>query len=240
MNEQSDASKHSTPVASVAETTYQAIFRRIVSGEYPPNSKLPTEAAFAAELGVSRPTVRAAIARLRESGLVASRRGSGSFVLKRPDAQMLSFAPIESISGLQSCFEYRIMLEGQAAYLAAERAGPEDLERMRQALAAMDRAVAERELMLEEDFAYHLAICAAANNPFFVDSFNSISEASHTVMNLALNLSLRSRAARLQTVQAEHRAIYEAIASGSGEAARHLMQSHITNARNRIFQGPDA
>lgn len=229
-----------TPIASVADTAYQAIFQRIMSGEYPENSKLPTEAEFAEELGISRPTVRAAIARLRESGLVASRRGSGSFVLKRPDDRLLAFTRIESIADLQSCFEYRIMLESHAAGLAADRAGPSDLARMRAALDAMDAAIAERALMLEEDYGYHRAICEATDNPFIVDSFNSISEASHSAMSLALNLSLRSRESRLQAVQAEHRAIYDAIARGDSDAARTLMQTHIGNARKRIFQGPDA
>ncbi|WP_316862105.1 GntR family transcriptional regulator, partial [uncultured Cohaesibacter sp.] len=104
---------------SLADTVYEALLSRIVAGTYPENSKLPTEAELAEDLGASRPTVRAAIARLRESGLVASRRGSGSFVLKRPDDSFLQFAPIESIADIQRSYEYRIMLEGEAAYFAA-------------------------------------------------------------------------------------------------------------------------
>lgn len=224
---------------SVVDVTYQTILERIIDGQYPEHNKLPTEAALAAELGVSRPTVRAAVARLRESGLVASRRGSGSYVLKRPSTGFLKFTPIETISDIQRCYEYRIMLEGEAAFFAAERASPSDLTRMEEALVAMDSAIERREMMLEDDFAYHLRICEASGNPFIVDSCHSISQASHDAMTLALSLSLSSREVRLQTVQREHYAIYEAIRAGDGNAARARMQTHIRNARRRVFEGQD-
>lgn len=230
---------HTAPRAGVADIAHRTILQRIISGEYAENSKLPTEAEFARELGISRPMVRAAIARLRDSGLVISRRGSGSYVLKRPSEQLLAFTPIESITDLQNCFEYRIMLEGCAAYYAAERAGPEDLERMEKMLRQMDRAIEERTLMLDADFAFHLAVCEAADNPFYAGSFQSISEASHAAINLALNLSLRSRESRLQAVQQEHWAVFKAIRAGDAEAARATMQTHLANARSRIFKGPE-
>jgi len=54
---------------------------RLLSGEYP--ERFPTEAELTAEFEVSRATVREAIRRLREEGLVDARRGSGTFVVRR-------------------------------------------------------------------------------------------------------------------------------------------------------------
>lgn len=224
---------------SVADTVYEMVLSRINSGLYAENAKLPTEADFAKELNTSRPVVRSAIARLRNDGLVASRRGSGSFVLKRPGHNFLQFAPVESISDIQHCFEYRIMLEGEAAYLAAVHTQQEHFDKMEQALEDMDKAIETRDLVVEADFDFHRAIAEASANPFILASYLSLSEASHFAMNLARNLSLQSRKARLQTVQVEHHAIFQAIKDGQSEQAMQLMKEHIRGARRRVFEGPD-
>lgn len=223
---------------SLADAVYEALLSRIVAGTYPENSKLPTEAALAEDLRASRPVVRAAIARLRESGLVASRRGSGSFVLKRPSDSFLQFAPIESIADIQRSYEYRIMLEGEAAYFAAERAGERDLQKMAVELKRMDEAIETRDLAVEEDYRFHLAICEASDNHFIVNSFQSLTDASHQAMNLARNLSVRSKQARRVIVQAEHHHIFNAIQNRDQDAAKLHMQEHIRNARRRVFEGP--
>ncbi|WP_141921942.1 GntR family transcriptional regulator [Haloactinospora alba] len=58
-----------------------AILRaRIESGEYPPRRRIPPEAEFIEEFGVSRPTVRAALAILEDEGRIVTRRGKGRFV----------------------------------------------------------------------------------------------------------------------------------------------------------------
>jgi DNA-binding FadR family transcriptional regulator len=223
----------------MADVVYATVLERIVSGEYSPNSKLPTEADFARELKTSRPVIRAAIARLRESGLVVSRRGSGSYVLKRPDDSFLKFAPIESIADIQLCYEYRIMLEGEAAYFAAQRAKPEHLHKMEVELERMDEAVRTRTLAVEEDYRFHLVICEATDNHFILRSYLSITEASQMAMNLARSLSLQSRSRRLIDVQEEHHDILSAIRDHDGKKAKALMRNHIGNARRRVFEGPE-
>lgn len=65
---------------SIAATLRAAI----AEGQYPEGSRLPTEADLAARFGVNRHTIRHALSKLIEDGLVHSRRGSGSFVLARP------------------------------------------------------------------------------------------------------------------------------------------------------------
>ncbi|MFD4970160.1 GntR family transcriptional regulator [Streptomyces sp. NPDC058424] len=62
-----------------------AIREAILTGEFAPDSLLPSEAQLMARYGVSRPTVRNAIAALRAEGLIDVRHGKGSFV--RSDGQ---------------------------------------------------------------------------------------------------------------------------------------------------------
>lgn len=69
------------PIWSVIAETLTTEIR---SGHYASGAKLPTEAALAARFGVNRHTVRHALARLAEAGLVHARRGSGVFVTARP------------------------------------------------------------------------------------------------------------------------------------------------------------
>ena len=70
-----------SPIWSAIADTLQADIR---DGHYRPGDKLPTEAALAARFGVNRHTVRHALARLAEVGIVHARRGSGVFVTARP------------------------------------------------------------------------------------------------------------------------------------------------------------
>ena len=64
--------------ASLCDLIYQKVLERILSGEYPANSKLPTEVQLSEELGVSRPVLRQALARLRDDNLITSRLGPGA------------------------------------------------------------------------------------------------------------------------------------------------------------------
>ena len=63
----------------------QDLLARITAGEFQPGAALPTEAALCGRYGVSRITVRRAVADLAACGLVHRRRGIGSFVTARPD-----------------------------------------------------------------------------------------------------------------------------------------------------------
>lgn len=69
--------------ATLVATIAQALRSRIAAGSPAPGERLPTEAALAAEFGVSRPTVRAALRELEALGLVRTRHGVGSFVTER-------------------------------------------------------------------------------------------------------------------------------------------------------------
>ncbi len=62
------------------EQIRQEVERRIKLGKYPPNSALPTEKDLAAEFGVNRLTIRQALEKLKQSGIIESRKGSGTYI----------------------------------------------------------------------------------------------------------------------------------------------------------------
>lgn len=67
-------------MSSMHQQIKENIIQKIESGDYEPQSKLPTEAAFCDAFGVSRTTVRAALQQLTQEGYVIRRQGQGTFV----------------------------------------------------------------------------------------------------------------------------------------------------------------
>ncbi len=218
---------------------YAQIFARIVAGEFPIDARLPAETELARRFGASRPVVREALSRLREDGVIVSRQGSGSYVKRRPDAAVLRFAPVNSIADIQRGFEFRADLEGAAAALAAGRWQEDDIAEIRNALAALECAIRDRELGVEADVQFHRAIARATHNPYHVAVQASLRAHIALGMNLTRNLSLPD-ASRLRLVQDEHVEIVAAIEARDGARARAAMERHIENARRRMFEGAPA
>jgi DNA-binding FadR family transcriptional regulator len=224
---------------TLADHVYEQVLDMIMTGEFPENSRLPPEAELSTRLGVSRPVLRQALRRLREDEIIQSRQGSGSYVLKRPDRSILSFAPVGSIADIQRCFEFRIAVEGEAARLAADRRTDEDLVRISAALEELDECIRTGTLGSDADEAFHLAVCEATGNRFFADARASMQAHIIFGMNLARSLSLTKTAERLELVQSEHVKIVDAIRRQDAAAAEKAMRSHIENARRRVFEGAE-
>lgn len=221
----------------LGDRLYSQIFERIAAGEFPPESRLPSEAALASRFAVSRPVVREALARLRDHGLIYSRQGSGSYVRHRPDEAVLRFAPVGSIADIQRCFEFRAAFESRAAALAAERRDDGSLASIEAALASLDDLVGTPELGVDADYRFHLAVANAARNHFFAATLAMLESQIRTAINVARSLSLRRTIAQGQPAQDEHRRVVEAIRGRDAAAAERLMSEHIENARRRIFDG---
>jgi GntR family transcriptional repressor for pyruvate dehydrogenase complex len=221
--------------AKLSAGIYQRIFELIISGEFSVDSRLPAETELAQRFGASRPVVREALARLRDDGIIVSRRGSGSYVKRRPDTAVLRFVPVSSIADIQRFFEFRIGLEGVAAALAAKRWEDDDLAEIRAAFDELEACIREGRLGVEGDERFHLAVAKATRNDYHVSVQNSLHPHITFGMNLMRNLSLLRTAERLRLVQDEHRAIVEAIAARDAEAAGAAMRTHIDNARHRMF-----
>lgn len=219
---------------------YQHIFEIIIAGEFPVNARLPSETELAQRFGASRPVVREALARLRDDGIIVSRQGSGSYVKRRPDIAVLRFVPVSSIADIQRCFEFRHGLEGVAAALAAERWEDSDLAEIRAAFDALEASTNDFKLGVDADERFHLAIAKATHNAYHVSVQSSLQPNIVFGMSLTRNLSLLRTRERLREVQDEHRAIMDAIAAREPQAARNAMQTHIDNARRRMFEHTSA
>ena len=230
---------HGAPAAirrSLGDLVFERLMRAIKSGAYRPDDRLPAEHDLAAEFGVSRPIVRDALRRLRDQGLIYSRRGAGSFVRQLGVREPLGFGQLESITDLQRCYEFRLTMEPEAAAQAAGRRDAASLKEIAEALELMRAATVRQAHREDADFAFHLAIARASDNKYFATAMEALKD--HIAVGMQFHgLSLKTAPGGLAHVFDEHRAIYEAIRDHRPAEARERMRRHLDGSRDRLFEG---
>jgi GntR family transcriptional regulator, transcriptional repressor for pyruvate dehydrogenase complex len=214
---------------------YSDILNRIIEGEYREGDRLPTEHALAERFETSRPTVREALAQLRADGIIATRHGSGTTVRRRPDPDLRRFAPLESLSDIRRCYEFRVVTESGGAALAALKADDVDIEAIQRQWDTLQQVIETEGIGAKDDFGFHLAVARASKNQFFITSLSFIHEQVEFSMNLSRNLSLVKSIERQQLVQEEHLAVLEAIRRRDADGAEQAMRRHLENAMVRMF-----
>jgi GntR family transcriptional repressor for pyruvate dehydrogenase complex len=218
----------------LSDYIYQQLFSQIANGELKHNARLPGEHHLAEKYGVSRPVVRDALKRLRAEGLIESRQGAGSWVTFNTGTQVPAFAPINSIADIRRCYEFRIAVERETAYLAAQRVTPKTLADIESALALMDIATREHVHREDADFSFHFAIAVAADNHYLSSSLLGLRDHIGVVMTLH-GKSLLASHPGLERVFEEHRSIFAAIRDGDPLRATRLMEEHLIGSRDRLF-----
>lgn len=224
------------PHERYAERVHAALAHAILDGHIAPGTRLPSETELAAHFGVSRPVVRQALERLRDEGAVRSVRGSGSYV-QAPDGPAAAASAMGAdISHILHGVELRLVIEPEAAALAALRRSPDDLQRLAATVDAFERAVEAGAPTHVHDFGFHEAIARATANPRLVQAVQSLEyDVSHAV-KVWRHLGRMKPWMRLRDAVDEHRAILECIRSQDGEGARRAMRSHVEKARVRMME----
>jgi GntR family transcriptional repressor for pyruvate dehydrogenase complex len=223
---------------SRAEQAYRHVLEFIESGRVTAGDRLPSEAEFEAQLGLSRASVREALARLRAEGRVQSRRGAGSFLTEGRPAELVRLSTINSVPELIEWHEFRLALESEVAALAAERASDEDVARMRAAQALLMERLAAGSAS-REDAAFHRAIAAAARNRKLEDAIAAL--ANHVIewARMGQVKGVMSPSERREIIASEHGAIVDAIAAHNVEQARSAVRRHLLNGRARLLSAFD-
>ena len=231
------AKREAEPTYSLAEMVYENILAQVIGGRFAVRSRLPSETILAREHGVSRPVLRIALARLKADGILASRQGSGNFVIRQPHRTVLNFTPLSALGDVQNCFKFRIAIEGDAAYYASINHDEEGRAGIDRASEAVRIAAETGALGVDADIAFHLKIAEASGNPYFASALEAIREPIAFGVGLTRRLSLRRSVERLRQVEAEHQVIRMRILSRDAEGARAAMRDHLENARRRLFEG---
>ncbi|MDA7417675.1 FadR/GntR family transcriptional regulator [Xenophilus arseniciresistens] len=228
------------PGLRLADQVASALEQEIRAGRLAEGERLPTEVALVQQFGVSRTVVREAVSRLKSSGLVDARQGSGMYV-RRPGFEPLHFDPMSAASkeAVLQIVEVRRALEAEVAELAAQRRTEEDMTRIRTALAAIDAAVAGGRDGVEEDVQFHRVIAEAARNPFLMRTLDYLSQFLRSATRVTRANEAR-HAPFAADVLREHEVLVAAIAAGDPVAARGAAATHMRNAAQRILQADPA
>ena len=220
------------------ETLSDQVQRRLLAaikvGEYAGQTRLPSEAEMASHFKVSRPVLRQALNRLRASGLIAAKRGSGNYVVDSGETA-LGYEPLRSLPEVRNCLEFRCAVEGKAAAAAAAHRSATQLKDIEEAMRSFETAIAGGETAVEADLAFHLAIARATNNSYFAQTLKALSAHIRFSINLVHSLSTRPSAARLKGVLEEHARLVEAIRNADAALAERRMTEHLQAGIDRLF-----
>ncbi|NLU72583.1 FadR family transcriptional regulator [Streptomyces sp. HNM0575] len=224
--------------------TYELVLTRIEqlihNGRLRVGDRLPPERELSELLGVSRAAVREALRVLEAQGALRPRVGtgpdSGNVIAAMPDAGLTQFLRLHIALAhfpLDDVVEARAVLERSSARLAAERAGPDDLARIREQLDRMDAAGLPREAFNDCDTDFHVAIAEAAGNRLVADLTVSVRNAVRQTLLTVFNRvdDWETVAARLRS---EHHEIYDAVAAGEAERAGQAVEAHIRSVHREI------
>lgn len=227
-----------TPVTSGARLSDQVarqLAAEIAAGRLAAGAKLPPESRLVEQFEVSRTVVREAMSRLKSLGLVDSRQGSGVYVTASPAYVPLNFDArhAESRAAVVQMAEVRRALEAEAAGLAAGRRDAADVQRLHDAMAAIERTVLAGGDGVEEDLQFHRAVAQASHNPFLIGTLDYLAQ----FMRGAIGVTRANEARRADfaaQVRQEHAAVLHAIEAQDRTRARAAASRHMDNAIRRI------
>jgi len=155
--------QRNTLVADVAHELRQMI----LTGKIQPGEFLPSRKDLAVQFGVGLSTVQEAIQALTALGLLESRPGKGTWVREDALDALIHPAMVKARLGelnAQQVYEARSVIEVALTEFAAQRATPEDIQRIWDALRAMEATVDNDGAFVEADLEFHLAVAKAGHN----------------------------------------------------------------------------
>lgn len=220
---------------TLGQEVAERLRRDVADGVFKPGEKLPPERDLMTRYSVGRNTVREAVRGLVALGMLEVKAGAGTTVSRIDGraalARTVSERPMDD-AAMNDLVEFRLLLEGQAAQLAAERATPEDLELIRERLAAYQDAVRRHEAVYEHDVAFHRAVSSATHNRLFLDVIDTSSQ----LFQRTMQASDHAPEDILKAAE-EHTMIAHHVLMGDGEAAGRAMRAHILSSNERRLKG---
>ncbi|MDF2467224.1 MAG: transcriptional regulator, GntR family [Ramlibacter sp.] len=215
----------------------ERLMLRIQSGEIRPGDHLPPERELMDVYGVGRPAVREALQALERSGIVEISHGERAKVVV-PTARDLI---LQIASGtrhllqsqpdmLDHLKEARLFLEIGTARMAAQKAGPQDIEALRARIEDQRAALTQMERFLACDMAFHREIARVSGNPIFP----AVVEAVFQWAGDYYQPLVRAPGAEHLTLQ-EHTRLVDAIAAHDADAAEQAVRAHVTRS-NELYR----
>ncbi|TMQ23725.1 MAG: FadR family transcriptional regulator [Deltaproteobacteria bacterium] len=210
----------------------------IASGEFAVGQRLPSERELAAQLGVSRPSLREALIALELEGLVEVRVGAGIWVTAAASGRDPSTPVQPEGEGPFELLRARWLIEGEIAALAAREATAADLASIRAALTEMERAEKKHQDFSSSDRDFHLRIAASTRNGVLSSVVEDLWDRGRGAMWRLMEQHFRTPVLQAATVN-DHQAIFQALSAHDPREARHAMRAHIKRVDSEFAKGWD-
>lgn len=223
------------------EKAYMQIADQIMAsirrGEFSVGERLPSVRELEAKFGVSRPTVREALSALELAGTVEVRTGQGAYVKQSPATGGPAVLTAEIDVGVSPAevLEVRLVLEPEAARLAATRATEIELAELTRVLEAFERTLGKGTLVGAGDFKFHLAVARASGNGMIVEFMNRVGN----YLSQALWAQLREKAWTHPDLGRkyleQHWGTVGYIRARDGDRAARSMREHLNRVEHDLF-----
>jgi GntR family transcriptional repressor for pyruvate dehydrogenase complex len=236
MNDEIRASFRAVRKHRASQAVVAQIQDLLISGRLRPGDRLPAERQLADTFQVGRSTLREAYRALEALGLIRVQPGAATSV-----AQPFTVTRLAPVNGTsqhaawdhqRQLFEVRLVLDPPVAALAARRATPEQLAKLRTILETQERDLADGGSGLEADTHFHALLFDASGNSFLGDIADQVTallrghrEHFATPERSALSLS-------------QHRRIFQAVEARNPKAAERHMRVHLRNIEDIVLELP--
>lgn len=224
----------------LSQSVVRQIEQLILRGILRPGERLPSERELSDRLGVSRPSLRDAIAELQEHGLLVSRAGAGIFV-----AEVLGSAFAPALVQLfashdEAVFDYisfRRDMEGLAAERAAKLGSETDLRVVDAIFRKMEAAHTKRDPSDEAslDAEFHLAIIEASHNVIMLHMMRSMYDLLRQGVFYNRQMMFKNRTTRDMLLD-QHRAINDGLQARDPVLARRAVEAHLTYVEQSLTE----
>jgi GntR family transcriptional repressor for pyruvate dehydrogenase complex len=219
----------------VVDQAIEKIKAMIMSGELKPGARLPPEPDLAAQLGVSRSSLREAVRALALVHVLDVRHGDGTYVTSLDSAMLVEstgfIAELIGEGREVEFFQVRRLLEPAAAELAVGRIDDETVETLHQLVLQMEATTSVSELA-RLDIEFHRTLTRATGNPFLT----SLVDKLETGTIRARQWNLINEEGEVKTTKMEHRAIYEAVRRRDADLTRATVTTHIARGEYWLRQ----
>lgn len=217
--QQSDAGRRLAHRPPLTSDVYDVVIDMLMDHSLAPGSRLNID-GLARTLGVSPTPVREALARVESEGLITKEPQRGYTV-----------TPLVSQQQLQDLIELRLLIEPPTAAKAAKLASPAQAQDLRAFArtggAGQDSAVAANRLDMLYDAQFHDMLAEVAGNSVVRETLSRLRSHLHMYR-------LYHHAGQAAVTKPEHLDIVRAIARRDPDAAHAAMETHLTNAIERL------
>ncbi len=224
------------PKEKLSSRISRSIQMDILNGLYPPESRLPSERDLALQFKVSRVTIREAMEKLEQLGMVEKRPNSGSYVCDLPARASISLLTEimnhgESVDAafLMALLDFRQVIEVYSARRAARNASSADIVLMKKTIAQMKRNLDDTETVSRLNVDLHTDLNRLSGNLVIQLLFNSFKSVYTYYMDVFHRLPEASK-----DIVLHYEKLVAAIEARDDQYAAHVMEALLCYGHNRV------